>query len=94
LAVVPELELDEELDVDVDDFERDSLLLPLDSLLALLESFELLPESESFLPESESFLPESAPLSDDDEPEPLAALVDDRESVMYQPLPLKTMPTG
>jgi hypothetical protein len=84
LAVVLELELDDELGVEVDDVELDSLL-PLDSLLALLDSFELLLESlDSF----------DAPLSDDDEPEPLADFEDDRESVMYQPLPLKTMPTG
>jgi len=58
------------------------------------ESFE--PDSfepESFEPESlepDSFEPESddpaLPLVDDD--------FDDRESVMYQPLPLNTMPTG
>jgi hypothetical protein len=84
--VVLELELDDELGVEVDDFELDSLLLPLDSLLALLESFELVPAASL-----DSF---DAPSSDDDEPEPLADFDDDRESVMYQPLPLKTMPTG
>ena len=30
----------------------------------------------------------------DDEPGPLAEAVEERESVMYQPLPLNTMPTG
>ena len=29
-----------------------------------------------------------------DEPGPLAEAVEERESVMYQPLPLNTMPTG
>jgi hypothetical protein len=31
---------------------------------------------------------------DDDDGRPLADDVDERESVMYQPLPLNTMPTG
>ena len=31
---------------------------------------------------------------DDDAAGPLAEELDERESVMYQPLPLKTMPTG
>ncbi len=50
--------------------------------------------AESFEPESfepDSFEPES------DDPEPLLLVddeLDDRESVMYQPLPLNTMPTG
>ena len=30
----------------------------------------------------------------DDEPGPLAEAVEERESVMYQPLPSNTMPTG
>jgi len=30
----------------------------------------------------------------DDEPGPLAEAGEERESVMYQPLPLNTMPTG
>jgi hypothetical protein len=59
----------------------------------LPESFELLAES---LPESppESFDDGAPPSEDDADDEPLADFVDDRESVMYQPLPLKTMPTG
>ena len=68
------------------------------------ESFE--PESfepDSFEPESfepESFEPESLepdsfePESDDPELPLVADDFDDRESVMYQPLPLNTMPTG
>jgi len=65
-------------------------------LLAELES--LLVELESLLVELESFdasLP--LPLSFEDEElddEPLAEDFDARESVTYQPLPLKTMPTG
>ena len=59
-----------------------------------LDSFELLPESfEPLLDSFELSLLEDEPLSDDDV-EPLADFVDERESVMYQPLPLKTMPTG
>jgi hypothetical protein len=59
----------------------------------VLESFEPL---ESFgldsfgLDESD----DSDEDEDDDELAPLDDVVDDRESVMYQPLPLKTMPTG
>jgi hypothetical protein len=55
-----------------------------ESLLALpsLESFELLLDSFA------------VPLSEDELEEPLADFVDDLESVIYQPLPLKTMPTG
>jgi hypothetical protein len=32
--------------------------------------------------------------SEEDDTRPLADDVDERESVMYQPLPLNTMPTG
>jgi hypothetical protein len=57
------------------------------------ESAELvLPLSLSALLELESLSPEE---EDDDElVRPLAEADDARESVMYQPLPLKTMPTG
>ena len=37
--------------------------------------------------------PDSEEVEDDDG-RPLADDVDERESVMYQPLPLNTMPTG
>jgi hypothetical protein len=67
-----------------------------------LESFD--PESalppESFGPASlapESLEPESLELDESDEldaPEPLADALDARESVLYQPLPLNTIPTG
>jgi hypothetical protein len=50
------------------------------------EASEVLPSEVDFV-EVESFEEDLAsPLSDDED--------DDRESVMYQPLPLKTMPTG
>ena len=55
--------------------------LSLDEPLSLVE----LPESEDFVPESPSL---------DDDVRPLADADEERESVMYQPLPLKTMPTG
>jgi hypothetical protein len=57
------------------------------------ESVEPLPLSLPALLELESLSPEDD--EDDDElVRPLAAADDARESVMYQPLPLKTMPTG
>ena len=85
-----ELELAADDELVVDELELDSLLL--------LDSFELLPESFEPEPEPEPPL-ELSPLELDEPPseddvEPLADFVDDRESVMYQPLPLKTMPTG
>jgi hypothetical protein len=67
-----------------------------------LESFD--PESalppESFEPASlapESLEPDSLELDESDEldaPEPLADELEARESVLYQPLPLNTIPTG
>jgi hypothetical protein len=60
------------------------------SLLALVDSFA------SFETPAEPLLESFSVLDSDDpeEPEPLVEEDDDRESVMYQPLPLKTMPTG
>ena len=81
-----ELELAADDELDVDELELDSL--------PLLDAGELLPES--FAPEPPLELSPfevDEPASEDDV-EPLADLVEDRESVMYQPLPLKTMPTG
>ena len=43
--------------------------------------------------EDEDEPPDSEDVEDDDG-RPLADEVDERESVMYQPLPLNTMPTG
>ena len=45
------------------------------------------------VPDSDAFDDES-PSDDEDPVRPLAEAVDERESVMYQPLPLNTMPTG
>ena len=59
---------------------------------------DLAPDSEFDFDALESVEPES--LAPPDSPEaldalgPLAEDADDRESLMYQPLPLKTMPTG
>ena len=65
----------------------------LESLLALVDSFEPPVDSLAPLPESlEVLLPSLE--EDDDDAAPLADEDDERESVMYQPLPLKTMPTG
>ncbi len=70
---VLELELDDEFGVDVDD-DADDLDEPeLESLLESLESLELL-----LLDSFDSF----DPLLSEDELEPLADFVDDRESVM------------
>jgi hypothetical protein len=66
----------------------DEDVVELDSLVALVETFESL---EPLLePLSESF----EVLVSDDPEVPFAEDVEERESVMYQPLPLKTMPTG
>jgi hypothetical protein len=77
-----ELDDDDDVGVEVDD--------------DVLESLELDPES--FEPESfdadESFDPESDESDDAEPPPPADDDVFDRESLMYQPLPLKTMPTG
>jgi len=43
---------------------------------------------------SDDFEPESPSLDVDELVRPLAEADDERESVMYQPLPLKTIPTG
>lgn len=63
-----------------------SLLLaePLSFVVALLESLDLAPASD----------PDSPSLEDDPLARPFLDPDDDRESVMYQPLPLNTMPTG
>ncbi len=76
-----ELSLFEELEL--------SLFLPESSFDEPLElaSFDFVESDEEDDDEPESLLEELArPLADADE--------DERESVMYQPLPLKTMPTG
>jgi hypothetical protein len=72
----------------------DALLLEL-SLLEVLGVLEVLEVLEVVVVEgvalSDDFSVEAAAA----EPAaPLAADVEERESVMYQPLPLKTMPTG
>jgi hypothetical protein len=83
--------------LDVDELDVDAV--ELESLLPLVDSFEPLAESleaESLDAEpvdAESFAP-LLPSPDDDALEPLADDFDERESVIYQPLPLKTMPTG
>jgi hypothetical protein len=64
--------------------ELESLVVLVDSLVPPLESLE------SF----EVLLPSPEEDDDDDALEPLADDDEERESVMYQPLPLKTMPTG
>jgi hypothetical protein len=81
-SVFAELELAADDELDVDELAE----LELDSLLLLDSAFE--PAPASF---PDSF---DDPLLSEDDVEPLADFVDDRESVMYQPLPLKTMPTG
>jgi hypothetical protein len=65
-----------------------------------VEGVELPPEALVSLAGLDSFVPDSfAPdsFASDDVGEELGLLADEleeRESVMYQPLPLKTMPTG
>ena len=77
-SVEVEDEEDDELEPVVEE-EFELSLLALDSVL-------LVSDLVSFEDEAESLLDAPArPLADPDE---------DRESVMYQPLPLKTMPTG
>jgi hypothetical protein len=75
-----ELELDDLGSGDELEFEPESLLAELESLFVKLKSFA------ASLP-----LPLSLDAEDD---EPLAEDFEARESVTYQPLPLKTMPTG
>jgi len=53
------------------------------------------PSDGGFEPSDDDFELDSPPSLDDDDPvRPLAEADDERESVMYQPLPLKTIPTG
>jgi hypothetical protein len=80
-------------DEDVDDDEDDEDFVVDEPDVLEDESVELvLPLSLPALLELESLSPEE---EDDDElVRPLAEADDARESVMYQPLPLKTMPTG
>jgi hypothetical protein len=63
--------------------------------VGVLDAVELesLVDDDSLLVEDED---EDEPLDSDDDVDvrPLADDVDERESVMYQPLPLNTMPTG
>jgi hypothetical protein len=72
---------------DSEEVDEDDEPSELDELLAGVALGVLLPSDESFDAESFSFdsLELLGPLADD---------VDDRESLMYQPLPLNTMPTG
>jgi hypothetical protein len=89
------------LDV-VDSFEEPESLEP--ESFEELDSFEpdSFEELESLVTESfeelESFEPDSLESDESDElppaPEPLAAELETRESVLYQPLPLNTIPTG
>jgi hypothetical protein len=74
-----ELEVEPELDVD--------------ELLGLLELVDDVP-SDDLEPESDDFEVDSPSVDDDELVRPLVADDDERESVMYQPLPLKTIPTG
>ncbi len=55
------------------------------------ESFVLEPFDDEGGEDEEEDEDDSEP---DDELGPLAEAVEERESVMYQPLPLNTMPTG
>jgi hypothetical protein len=72
--------VDEESEDEDEELEDDEVVLVLDapSLAA--------PESEDFDSPSED--------DDDEVVRPFAEAVEDRESVIYQPLPLNTMPTG
>ena len=67
-----------------DDDEEDSLVEDV-SFVEDLDSVEPLSDVDLFEEDSDS-LEELRPFTDDED--------DDRESVMYQPLPLNTMPTG
>jgi hypothetical protein len=62
---------------------------PLEELLAGVEVVVLLPSDDD-----DSLVPDSLELDSLEVLGPLAEEVDDRESLMYQPLPLKTIPTG
>jgi len=84
--------------VELEDFEElweleELEAFELDSLLVLLDSLD---SFDSFAPLSEPLLEsfDVLPSDDPDELEPFVEDDDERESVMYQPLPLKTMPTG
>lgn len=73
----------EELEPSLFDPALELSLFEPESVLAAVE-----PESDfdsDFVEDTESLL---------EPPRPFAELDDERESVMYQPLPLKTMPTG
>jgi hypothetical protein len=91
----------------LDEDDDDELEPPLESFEDELDSLDDEPDSLAAEPESLSFDEEPESLSFDEEPESFAAapsfealvpLVadddDDRESVIYHPLPLNTMPTG
>jgi hypothetical protein len=72
----------------------DEVELELELELELVPVFSLFEEESLFgVADSAGFEAES-PSPPDFGVVPFAEEVDDRESVMYQPLPLKTMPTG
>ena len=75
-------------DVYSDDFEGDVVLeeAPESFALELFDDEDEEDEDEDDEDDSEA--------DADDEPGPLAEAGEERESVMYQPLPLNTMPTG
>ena len=58
------------------------------------ESFALEPFDDEDEEDDEEEAEDEDDSDADDEPGPLAEAVEERESVMYQPLPLNTMPTG
>jgi len=81
----------EEDDFDAsEDFEEDDELSELEELPAGVELGVLLPSDD----DDDSLAPDSLEPDSFEVLGPLAEDVDDRESLMYQPLPLKTMPTG
>jgi len=82
----------EEDDFDAsEDFEEDDELSELEELPAGVELGVLLPSDDD---DDDSLAPDSLEPDSFEVLGPLAEDVDDRESLMYQPLPLKTMPTG
>jgi hypothetical protein len=83
------LEEDGEDFVDSDDFDVDEPSEFEEELLAGVELGVLPPSEDEDSLAPDSLAPDSFELLG-----PLAEDVEDRESLMYQPLPLKTMPTG
>jgi hypothetical protein len=79
----------------LDEDDEEELEPPLDSFDAELDSLDDEPDSLADEPESLDEEPESFVAAPSlDALVPLVADEDDRESVMYHPLPLNTMPTG